>query len=386
MRRFLLSIFIPLLLLSLPITALADFQKTKIAVLDFQLQGENFETKDMGAIVAEWFITAMVKEGRFDVVERALLQKLLGEQKLAMSGVVDESSASELGKLLGVKVIISGSVLKLQNILEVNARIIDVETGSIIAAESVKSNYSTSLQSLIVQMSEKIIKNFPLEGYVVKVQGKKIIVDLGRLAGVRKDMEFIIFKEGEVIKHPKTGEVLDVTQVQTGKFKITQVMDKIAQGTLTEETNPGAVEYGQFVKSVVGKLKPIAQTQVYGTPPPVAAPSRRSRRRSREGPVSSNEYIKKLRSDNLKNKVWAAKKIMRVKLKDAQVLDVVEDELLKGFSQKTRNRRHIDTMAWLSKALGASALPKYRATLEKVAKNAPSRKLRGYAKKALANY
>ena len=83
----------------------ADFQKTKIAVLDFQLQGKGYETEDMGKLVAEWLVTALVKEGRFDVVERRLPEKILNEQKLVMTGVVNESSATKLGKLLGVKVI-----------------------------------------------------------------------------------------------------------------------------------------------------------------------------------------------------------------------------------------------------------------------------------------
>ena len=55
-------------------TAHADFKKTKIAVLDFQMQGEQGETKDMGKIVAEWLITGLVETGRFDVIERRLLE------------------------------------------------------------------------------------------------------------------------------------------------------------------------------------------------------------------------------------------------------------------------------------------------------------------------
>jgi curli biogenesis system outer membrane secretion channel CsgG len=69
-----------MLLVMIPVTAGADFKKTKVAVLDFQLQGNGYETDDMGLIVAEWFITALVREGRFDVVERALLNKILAEQ------------------------------------------------------------------------------------------------------------------------------------------------------------------------------------------------------------------------------------------------------------------------------------------------------------------
>ena len=155
----------------MPLSAGAEFSKTKIAVLDFQLQGEKFDNQDMGTIVAEWFITAMVREGRFDVVERRLLEKVLSEQKLAMTGIVDANSASQIGKVLGVKVIITGSVMKLQNITEINARIIDVENGSIITAENVRALSNTNLQELVVEMSRKIMKNFPLEGYVVNRTG-----------------------------------------------------------------------------------------------------------------------------------------------------------------------------------------------------------------------
>ena len=45
-----------LCLILIPLTASASFEKTKIAVLDFQLQGEGFETKDMSKIVAEWAV------------------------------------------------------------------------------------------------------------------------------------------------------------------------------------------------------------------------------------------------------------------------------------------------------------------------------------------
>ena len=162
MKRCVALMLIVLLTLTATVAAQAVFKKTKLAVLDFTLQGEGFETKDMGAIVAEWFITALVKAGRFDVVERSLINKLIQEQKLGMTGVVDDTTASKIGKLLGVEAIISGSVLKLQNVLEINARIIDVETGSIKAAENVKSSAAIRLQDLVVQMSDKIIKNFPL--------------------------------------------------------------------------------------------------------------------------------------------------------------------------------------------------------------------------------
>lgn len=362
----------------------AEFKKTKIAVLDFTLQGQGYETKDMGAIVAEWFITALVKEGRFDVVERALLQKIIAEQKLGITGVVDEASAAQLGRVLGVKTIISGSVLKLQNVLEVNARIIDVETGSIIAAENVKSSSSTSLQNLIVQMSQIIIKNFPLEGYIVKRSGKNVTIDLGQVAGVHDGMKFITYKEGNVIKHPKTGEVLDVEQIKTGEIKVVSVRGKISEGVIVSEEKGNKIKYGQMVKSVAGELKPPArpayQVAESYTQPYVPPRSRFAPRGNRNSP---QELLRKLHSKNYRSITDVAKIVSRHG-SDPAVFDAIEQVLLKGYQKKGLNRNYVDALSWLCKALGASHNVKYKATLTKVAKGASARKLRGYAKKSLA--
>jgi TolB-like protein len=366
-----------MLLVMIPVTAGADFKKTKVAVLDFQLQGNGYETDDMGLIVAEWFITALVREGRFDVVERALLNKILAEQKMSLSGIVDQNSATQLGRILGVKVIISGSVMKLQNVVEINARIIDVETASIIAAESVKSTSTADLQSLIVQMSEKIIKYFPLEGYVVARTDGAVSIDLGRLAGVRAGMEFMVFKEGRVIKHPKTGEVLDVEKIKTGLLQITKVNKKIASADITEENQDDKIVIGHMVKSISGPLVENYEYQRKGMGI-TASPTRSSPPAA--APLSSGVYIAKLRSPGLRDKVWAAKKIVRNKVKDPAVFAVVEEVLLEMYDKKTRDRHHVDTTAWLCKALGASGMPEYKETLKKISNSKINKKIRKYAK------
>lgn len=483
--RILAGIFLLLAFGLMPVSASAEFTKTKIAVLDFQMQGEEQENQDMGSIVAEWFITAMVKEGRFDVIERRLLQKILSEQQLVMTGVVDESSATQIGKLLGVKVIISGSVMKVRDMLEVNARIIDVENASIIAAESVKSSTASRLQDLIVEMSAKIIRNFPLEGYVVDRDGRKVTLDLGSRSGVKPGMEFVVYREGEVIKHPKTGEVLDVERIHTGRVRIQSVLGKISEGEVLDEEADDAIKYGQLVSSVVaggngGKrqtvtvpaepaeelpkgrlfvssepagakirilnigpvyregmelaagsyhievsapgyrtdrqwlklaagedrrvavslrpapvevtppttaLAPVSVPKAATAPAPVAAP----RTVVAPTPVvpgapaakGESRYIKMLRSGNLRSKTDAGKLIVKEGVKDTAVLDVVEQELLKGYQASGGDRGAVDAMAWLCKALGASGNGKYRGTLQTVAQKAPHRKLQKYAEQSL---
>lgn len=386
-KRFVVLLTGLFMLVALPLTASAEFTKNKVAVLDFQLQGDGFETKDMGAIVAEWFITALVRTGRFDVVERAMLKKIIDEQKMGLSGVVDEKTATKLGKILGVKVIISGSVMKLQDILEVNARIIDVETASIIAAESVRATASTSLQSLIVQMSDKIIKNFPLEGYVVSRTGTDITIDLGKLAGVRADMEFMAFKEGKIIKHPKTGQVLDVEKIQTGTIKITQISDRIATGTIVSEEADNAIAVSQMVKSTSGPLTPLEVSTVYtGTGYQTQSAGGGRAPAPGRGPMTSNDLLTKIQSASYEDKEFAAKRILKERTTDPAVLDALEKELLNIYNLTPRDKNKCDSIAHMIKALGATVNPKYKPTIAKIANEAKNGTVERWAKKTLSTF
>lgn len=376
MRKILITILFFVLGLAMPLASLADFQKNKVAVLDFQLQGDGFETEDMGRIVAEWFVTALVRTGRFDVVERALLEKIISEHKLSLSGIVDEKTASDMGKLLGVKVIISGSVLKLHDVLEVNARIIDVETGSIIAAENVKSDASLGLQAMIPPMAQKIARNFPLQGYVVKRQEQTLTIDLGRMAGVQQGMKFIIFKEGEVVKHPRTGEILDVTQIQTGVLEITDVRDKIAEGMITQETTPDSVEYGQLVKSIMGPLQPMESSFSEGDQWQVNKLS-----------PQEQDYVRKIRTGHPKEKIWVAQVIIKTRLANTVVLDAMAKELDNNYDKLPRDKHHLSVMIWYVRALGTGASrQRYRKVLQRVSSEAPNPKLKGYTQQILAKY
>ncbi|MBI4837697.1 MAG: hypothetical protein HY806_00795 [Nitrospirae bacterium] len=247
-------------------TAYADFKKTKIAVMDFQMQGEKFETSDMGKIVGEWLITALVETGRFDVIERRLLEKILQEQQIGLSGIIDTQSASRLGKVLGVKTIVTGTVTKLSGYTEVNARVISVETGSIITAEKVKASSNTNLDILVSQIGEKIVRAFPLVGYIVNRDGNNATIDVGNLAGVKQGMKFVVYKEGKAIRHPKTGEVLDVETIPTGEIEIKTVKDQTSVGIILKEESPDALSYGDMVRSVVAHFEKLPEIPIKETP------------------------------------------------------------------------------------------------------------------------
>jgi len=228
----------------------AEFKKTKVAVVDFQENGA-FDVKDVGKIVAEWFTTALVNNGRFDVIERRLMQQILEEQKMGVTGLIDPRSASRLGKLLGVKTVVSGTVQSYDGISEINVRLLNVETGSIITAESFKGSSTSSLNKLVNEAAAKIVRHFPLQGYVVKRAGEKVTVDLGTFAGVKTGMQFKVYLEGTPLKHPKTGEVLSVETVNKGVLRVTALRDNSSDAVIVSEACPACIKTGQLVSAIL---------------------------------------------------------------------------------------------------------------------------------------
>ena len=107
----------------------------KIAVIEFaDLEGN---VTQLGRFIAEELITRFFTTGKFEVVERNLLQKVLEEQKLGTSGYIDQETAISIGQILGVDAIITGSLTDLGDNVKINARLISTETGSVFAVASV---------------------------------------------------------------------------------------------------------------------------------------------------------------------------------------------------------------------------------------------------------
>ncbi|MBT9536804.1 MAG: curli production assembly protein CsgG, partial [Nitrospirae bacterium] len=92
----------------------SEAAKKKVAVLDFEYGTIRDRwwpgDWDIGKGISDMMVTQLVKDGTFSVIERKQLEKVLSEQKLGASGLVDASTAAQIGKILGVKYVILGSI------------------------------------------------------------------------------------------------------------------------------------------------------------------------------------------------------------------------------------------------------------------------------------
>lgn len=240
-------------------------------------------------------VNALLNTNRFRVFERAKLDAILQEQDFQhFSGLVDQTSAVKLGKMIGVDNILTGSITNIsfkkgggisiagvkirKSYVKVvmTIRIIDVTTGEILFStvqeeEASKSGVSgvlpipipggigfsheeaVDILSAVELICNKVVLNFvakmdrktvelssaPLEGYVVKVESTssggiiQVYINLGESSGIQVGDEVRIYREGEVIIDPKTNEVLSRELDLIAQAKVMKVEDKLSIALVT---------------------------------------------------------------------------------------------------------------------------------------------------------
>ncbi|MBP7341244.1 MAG: hemopexin repeat-containing protein [Smithellaceae bacterium] len=124
-------------LIAAAVAGFAADKKSSVAVLDFESVGAE---EHLGKAVAEIIRTELVDAKKFRVVERSQINKALTEQRFQQSGVIDEKSATAIGKLLGADLIVIGSVVKIGSSYTINSRMIDVGTGEATLGKNVTGN------------------------------------------------------------------------------------------------------------------------------------------------------------------------------------------------------------------------------------------------------
>ena len=91
------------------------------------------------------------------LVDREDIRKLLDEQEVNLSGLVNPQQATKVGQLTGAKLLITGSVLQVDNSVYLVAKIIGTETSRVVGA-SVKGNVRDDLGKLVEDLAKEVSK------------------------------------------------------------------------------------------------------------------------------------------------------------------------------------------------------------------------------------
>ncbi|MDR2943153.1 MAG: penicillin-binding protein activator LpoB [Treponema sp.] len=101
-------------------------QKTVIAIINF-----SSPTRDFSEHVIEELTNELLETGRLTLVDRRNLNRIREELNLSLSGDVSDESALSIGKMLGARFIISGTLTKMETYHRFRTKIVNVETGVI---------------------------------------------------------------------------------------------------------------------------------------------------------------------------------------------------------------------------------------------------------------
>lgn len=132
-----------------------------VAVFDFESKDES--VRDLGTKVSALLNANLSTEPKLVLVERAELDKVLGEQELGLSGTVSPASAAKIGQLTGAQVLVTGRVFKVEKETMLVAKVIGTETGRVYG-ETVKGGAAIPVTDLSAQLATKIAETLGKKG------------------------------------------------------------------------------------------------------------------------------------------------------------------------------------------------------------------------------
>ena len=157
--------------MSLPDIDLGSNERVRLGIMKFT--SKTYGVPDsMAAGISDFFARLLFKADDIMLVERERLDDIARELRLGMSGLVDPKSAAEIGKLAGAEYMLLGSITNLGHAhsggyvplpwvslstneekvkADLDIRVVKVETGEIVCAESASGVASKSSTGLATQ-------------------------------------------------------------------------------------------------------------------------------------------------------------------------------------------------------------------------------------------
>ncbi len=125
----------------------ANVAPRRTVVFPFEETNPPAEELGLGAALSEMLITAVANSPSVTVIERSQINSILEESKYQMSGYTSTEESIEIGNLLNSEIIIVGSVSRFGERVELDARVIRLETGEVLFTQ-----YGSSPEDKLRQM------------------------------------------------------------------------------------------------------------------------------------------------------------------------------------------------------------------------------------------
>jgi TolB-like protein len=252
-----LTVFIILCFLLFFSSSVYSAEKIAVAVLDFDAKNISQESAEA---VTDLLRTELFNTGRFKVVERQRIKRILEEIQFQSSGLTDADQAAEIGRLLNVSKIMIGTVTRLGETHLINTRMVDVQSGLVILAESVESTGGEGkLPGAIIELALTVANKVGLEGSILRVDENLVYIDLGKSDGITIGQKLDVVRLGDPITDLE-GRVIGAQEEVIAKLEITKVDEAFSIADVLK--NSDYLKRGD-------KIKPGSDTEVTSIKKPV---------------------------------------------------------------------------------------------------------------------
>lgn len=168
---------------------LKNTNKTKKNSIAFIALTSDSNNKFVENYVTDAVTQAVFECGNIKIIERSNLEKILSEQKFQASGIVDDSSAKSIGKIAGVDYVCYGDMKDIGEEINVNARIVDVESGEVISISRTTVKKDKYLKDYAKQQIE-IARQKKIEETKKAEENRKRVENLAwKVSKVRNDFD-----------------------------------------------------------------------------------------------------------------------------------------------------------------------------------------------------
>ncbi len=143
------------------------------------------------------------------------------------------AQALRVAQSLGADYYITGSIEETRDSLRVDSLLISGFNGKVVKEFTTYFTGNDRVFNTVISLADDISGSIPLYGMIVRLEGDRALINLGRAHGVQKDAVFHIFHQGGLRKNPETGEFEVDPEVSLGELTVTKVDEMISEGEYT---------------------------------------------------------------------------------------------------------------------------------------------------------
>lgn len=192
------------------------------------------------------------EEGTIQIVERALLDKLLEELKLSSSDLADPALVLRVGRIAAARLIATGSINRYGKDVQVSIRLIETETTAVKVTVMESAEKETGIDALAEEVARRVIEKlevqYPLRGKIISLESEELVLNIGADQGVTPGITMKVLAEVNPVQ--LEGRLIVPQGREVGKIEITSVESSLAYAKILEKDDD--IQVGFKVEELTG--------------------------------------------------------------------------------------------------------------------------------------